>query len=165
MAKTAAERQRERRAKLKENGKYEEYKVKASRQKTALRKKKKAVETKKKKIRQEKDRINHQKYRLKKEKDKKIVSPCKVFGSKQAIGKAVSRARKSLPHSPRKHALVVQKLAIQYSPAMPCKTKRSSSAGIDEKITETVESFYTTEGISSQAPGLKEFCIGMKLEK
>lgn len=40
MAKTAAERQRDRRAKLKEAGKYYQYKQKASQLKTILRKKK-----------------------------------------------------------------------------------------------------------------------------
>lgn len=117
MAKTAAERQRERRAKLRENGEYDQYKKKAAEQKKTLRQKKLSIESEvEKKIRQEKDRINHIKHRLK-QKEKKnhhMTSPCKAFGNNQALGKAISCAKKNLPNSPSKRIAVVQKLASQY---------------------------------------------------
>ncbi|KAG8189844.1 hypothetical protein JTE90_026145 [Oedothorax gibbosus] len=78
MAKTAAERQKKRRKRLKIFGKYDQYKQKVTAQKQVLRKKKLKTKTnglQEKIIRQEKDRINHAKYRAKlKEAENQLTS-------------------------------------------------------------------------------------------
>lgn len=134
-----------------------------------MRKKKLTKETKVEKIvRQEKDRNNHAKHRLKevqrKEKPQTIPSKVdynsqtKVFGNKQALGKAISRAKRNLPSSPRKRVAVVQKLASQYPTKLPSNFKKVPYI-IDDKTKETVTNFYAGDSISSQAPGLRDFFI------
>lgn len=161
MAKTAAERQRERRMKLKKSGLHDQYKQKATAQKQVLRKKKLKTESAQEKIlRQEKDRINHAKYRVKlKEAGHQSTSPNKAFGNSRAFGKAVSHVKRNLPNSPRKCAAVVQKLALQYSPKVPRNPKWSHGNIIDDITKEAVTLFYANDSISTQAPGLRDFFI------
>lgn len=70
----------------------------------------------------------------------------------QTLGKALSRAKKSLPNSPRKRIAVVKRLAVKYSPAEPL-VVLSSKKEIDESVQQAVIDFYSNDTILNQAPG------------
>jgi hypothetical protein len=167
MAKTPAERQRERRNKLKEEGKYADYKKKQTEQKKASRLKKKDTLTEKEKeMHRVKDKIRHRNYRLRlktqgKSTQSTAESPSKAFGNRQALGKAMSRMKKNLPSSPRKRSAVVKYLVQQYSPELVIQksAKHVRSDAITPATTKLVIEYYMSDGISSQAPGMKDYSI------
>ena len=76
------------------------------------------------------------------------------YKSKRSLGKAVSRAAKSLPCSPRKKKVVVRKLAEKEG--LIKSTVRAKHL-INEETIKKVEDFYCRDDISRQAPGKKDY--------
>ena len=76
------------------------------------------------------------------------------------LSRAVKRAEKHLPQSPRKRVKVVHKLMLKFSPStfIPPKRKRQDQA-LSADVIQEVRSFYETDDISSQAPGKNDFII------
>lgn len=57
-------------------------------------------------------------------------SPNNAFGSRQGLGKAVSRAKKSLPNSPGKRKAIVRKLFHTFSPGLVVQIPKNSVPAI-----------------------------------
>ena len=77
-----------------------------------------------------------------------------VYKSARTLGKAVSKAARSLPFSPRKKRLVVGKFAEKVG------LKKSANAPSNILPAETkqiVQEFYYRDDISRQAPGKREY--------
>ena len=79
---------------------------------------------------------------------------------KATLSRAIKRAQKNLPSSPRKRSKVVQKLALKFSPEtfLP-PSKRREASGLSSDVLTDVRNFYEQDDISSQAPGKKDFVI------
>ena len=77
------------------------------------------------------------------------------YASRRSLGKAISRARKNLPASPRKASIVVTELAASYGivPTRP----RSTAACIPQATVEAVSAFYCRDDISRQSPGRRDY--------
>ncbi len=165
----AAERQKKRREKLKNEGRYEEYKakhastVKKYREKQAARLESLTVEEKDQLVaeRREKDRIRKQKSRAKL---RSVLSP---LGSAQSFGKAYSRTsslnravnvvKKSLPTSPRKRRNVLRKLVDEFGKNEDVATKANNHMlSLAAETIEAVKNFYTRDDISRMAPGKRD---------
>ncbi|KAJ4426897.1 hypothetical protein ANN_26696 [Periplaneta americana] len=135
MGTTAAERKRLQRERLKEKGLYQEYVKKETEKKRHLRKlfkeraSKEARETLKKKRKEE-----QRKYRFKKQQAKtnagnansvnELGSP--AYKTRASFGKAVAKAKRALPASPRKRSTVVRALFKNVNPAEIKAKKRTS---------------------------------------
>lgn len=123
MGKTAAERKKEQRERLKASGNFESFKENESKkQKERRRTKKRTMTIEKKEALKVKKREEMRRYRAKKA--QKVVkdaqstsfnsssdSPRKAFKSPASFGKALARVRKNLPRSPNKSKALVKKLA------------------------------------------------------
>ena len=157
----AAERQKKRREKLKNEGRYEEYKakhastVKKYREKQAVRLESLTVEEKDQLVaeRREKDRIRKRKSRAK---IRSVLSP---LGSAQSFGKAYSRTsslnravnvvKKSLPTSPRKRRNVLRKLEDEFGKNEDVAIKANKHMlSLAAETIEAVKNFYTRDDIS-----------------
>lgn len=164
MAKTPAERKAEQRRKLKESGKYEEFrKSETNRQKIARNKRKKDMTAMEKEIKRKKKREVMRQYREKsrlKQLSDSVKSPSKpIFKSKSSYGKAICKAKRSLPKSPTKRKLIVENLCQQYSPDIMPGKKRSGSIVTPIEVCNLVQEFYASDEFSYQAPGLKDIKI------
>jgi len=86
----------------------------------------------------------------------------KVYPTKQAAGRAVSRIKLHLPLSPRKRKAVALKIALDEGHKLLKTTanRRSCSLAISGKAREVINDFYSTDDVSWAAPGLKD---GMKV--
>lgn len=81
------------------------------------------------------------------------------YRSRQALGKALKRARHSLPSSPQKKHFVVREIAKSIGldvSVSPTSAKRSI---ITEETISLVNDFYNNNDISWQAPGRKDHVI------
>lgn len=167
MALSAAEKMRRRRQKLKEEGKYEEYKENQRQQMKKVRDKKKEEISKLKKRRQEAIRLEERrktrervaKHRLlKKERQRSQASPCVTYKSACSSGKAIKRAKKALPKSPRKKAYVVRKLfeLIPGTKDINETKKHTNSLALSSETVDKVIEFYERDDISRMSPGLKD---------
>ena len=93
-----------------------------------------------------------------------------AYKSKISHGRAVARAKKHLPASPRRKRALIKSLAFQEIKIRPfVSKKRRSSATIASEKYQTVIDFYERDDISRQAPG-KADCItvaenGHKIKK
>lgn len=81
------------------------------------------------------------------------VSPMKVFSSAQALGKALSRAKRVLPKSPRKKIALVKKLATDFGIASKSDNIRKKDSELEEQVTQ----FYHSDLVSRQLPGRKDY--------
>lgn len=167
MGTTAAERKRLQRERLKEKGLYQEYVKKETEKKRHLRKlfkeraSKEARETLKKKRKEE-----QRKYCFKKQQAKRnagnansvneLDSP--AYKTRASFGKAVAKAKRALPASPRKRSTVVRALFKNVNPA-EIKAKKRGRAAISSETTDLVSLFYVKDTISYQAPGMKDYII------
>lgn len=165
MALTAAERQKRRREKLKNEGKYENYKKKNRAEAKKSRDKKrndlaklpKSVQNKVKREIRENVRKRVEKCRAKCQgPSSNVTTP---FKNNKTLGKAVSRAKRSLPMSPRKKKAVIKKLFESEigqtdTPSSPHITDNSKRIPI-ETVT-LVKQFYIQDDVSRQAPGRKD---------
>lgn len=168
MALTPGEKMRRRRQKLKNDGKYEEYKAvqrkrerrsyhlrKEKLNKLPIRRKEAIMKANREKIRQ---RVAKHR-QLQKEKQLRLHdSP--AYKTACTLGKATARARAALPKSPRKKKIVVRKLFDTY-----CDTPTKSNSTYREHIHENalsgetiskVKAFYERDDVSRQAPGIKD---------
>ena len=85
------------------------------------------------------------------------INPLSVYGSKQALGKAVIRAKRSLPISPRKRKIVVQKLAKNTGISVSAElNKEHHGNALSEESKQTVIDFYNRDDVSRMAPGKKD---------
>lgn len=81
------------------------------------------------------------------------VSPLKVFSSAQALGKALSRAKRVLPKSPRKKIALVRKLATDFGLEGKTKTTTNHPTELESEI----KKFYHNDLVSRQLPGMKDY--------
>ncbi len=105
------------------------------------------------------------KYRTEKKKNANETSDNNVpnqsaFMTPQSFGKAVKRARKQLPESPRKKKAVLRKLVEEVGlPASETPTKQKTGPKVNEELNKKVSDFYNSDDISWQAPGRKDRVI------
>lgn len=163
---TPAEKMRRRRQKLKDEGRYEEYKaIHRQTEKRSYENRKKALENlpahkreaELAKIR-ERNRIKVAKHRQQKRKQKLPTSNSPAYKTAASLGRAVARV-KGLPKSPRKKKVVVRKL-FESSFEIPKKPRESTRPNhqnaISEETIKKVVDFYEREDVSRQAPGIKD---------
>ena len=88
------------------------------------------------------------------------ATPLKAYGSSASLGKAVKRASRNLPLSPRKRIAVVKKLAISVNlfGDAKCHVTKRKLAVVPDDVVERVKDFYVRDDVSRQAPGIKD-CI------
>ena len=170
---TPAERQAKRRQKLKDSGQYEEYKKKGAQQKReqrlALKRKADRLPVEERRKRQDEQRKKTRervaKHRaLKKQSSASTASSPRlpVYKSVQALGRAVARAKRSLPQSPTRLHAVCQKLTegikVQHttSPSPHIIPKPSPHNKLSDTTIRTAIEFYERDDISRQAPGRKD---------
>ena len=78
----------------------------------------------------------------------------------QSFGKAVKRACKQLPQSPRKKQAVLIKLVEEVGlPEGEEATKEKTGPKLNEELNKKVNDFYNSDDISWQAPGRKDRVI------
>lgn len=167
MAFTAAEKMRRRRQKLKDEGKYEEYKEKHRQTAKKSRTKKKneldhmtSIEREKLKRQQRKrSRESVAKSRMKKKEQKAIQFQQSPYKSRCSLGKAIARTKRSLPNSPRQKKAVLRNLIESIVPShernIVVQNYKGKDALNDETI-QIVQAFYLRDDISQQAPGMKD---------
>ena len=78
-----------------------------------------------------------------------------AFTTRSSLGRAVSRASKSLPLSPRKKKAVVNQLAERVG---IIKSSIKPKTILSDEVKEKVRNFYSRDDISRQAPGKKD-CV------
>ena len=84
-----------------------------------------------------------------------------VFTTPQSFGKAVKRAHRQLPHSPRKKRAVLKKLVQDVGLPSTGEKQTQAKPGpkVNEELNEKVINFYKSDDISWQAPGRKDRVI------
>lgn len=105
-----------------------------------------------------KERVRIREYRAK----PKTSSPQSIpYRSRQSLGKAVRRVKKSLPLSPTKQWAVVHAVAQQVgvTTEKPSCSTTSSSPSLSSDTLSAVTAFYDSNDISWQAPGIKDRVI------
>ena len=166
MAKSVKERVSAFRKRVKANPvKYEAYKQnerkrkqKARREQRTEKKTADADANRKRKLNRE--RVRRFRARKKKEEVEKSKSGIEepVYKTPQALGKAVSRVKPVLPHSPRKRKAVVMKLANSEGITAAKKMRVHGSPNcIPVETVQIVESFFLLDSVSQQAPGKRDF--------
>ena len=166
MAKSVKERVSGFRKRLKANPvKYEAYKQKERKRKQKARRKEKktadadADADRKRKLNRERVRrfrARKKKEEVEKSRKSEIEEP--VYKTPQALGKAVSRVKPVLPHSPRKRKAVVMKLANSEGITAAKKMRVEGSPNcIPAETVQLVESFFLLDSVSRQAPGKRDF--------
>ena len=169
---TAAEKMRRRRQKLKDEGKYEDYKKKhretvknsRKRQQEKERMLPKSVQNRihsKRKV-SVKERVAKCR-RLKRGREQNNNTPkqtaeehVQAFQSSSSLGKAAARAGRALPKSPRKKRAVIRKLYVDNIEPIKDKQNRPTMSALSPTIVKTVNEFYLRDDISRQAPGRKD---------
>ena len=112
---------------------------------------------KEKKIANKKCKLAMQKLRLSRKVTPAASGSISPFKSVQSLGKAISRAKKALPSSPRRRCTVIKKLAFNVPPPSTSSMKNGKSSVISEETARLVTEFYTRDDISRFTPGRKEF--------
>ena len=167
---SAKERRANRRAKLKKDYElYQAYLRKEAQRKSAQRSASKArMSTHQLEEHRMKERLRLRDYRAKKSKPVTSQSlNTTPYRSSQAFGKAMKRARTSLPTSPRKRQCVVEKLARTVGIALNSSSASPSShsGALSEDTKVLVNTFYNSSDISWQAPGRKDRVIFKKVDE
>ena len=169
---TPAERQRRRHQKLKEEGKYEEYKNRhrATAQKSRDKKKdqlQRLCQQRRKIVQRQQREATRKRVAqcraLKEEKENSVTDFTLPFSSAIALAKATARAKralsKALPKSPRRRKAVQQKLyqsEVGNCSVSPTKDMPRRSDALSDETIELVKEFYQRDDISRQAPGRKD---------
>lgn len=167
----AAEKMRRRRQKLKEEGRYEEYKkTQKVHVKNSRKRKQENEQTLSNKVR---NKINDERKRnvrervakcrrLKKAKEQNRVTPIQsgetiptAFKTTSSLGKAAARVRRALPKSPRKTCAVIRKLYTDHVEPINIQQKSGGTA-LSPTTEKAVVEFYLRDDISRQAPGRKD---------
>lgn len=155
MAKTDAERQRERRQRLRENPRaYERYKNADRIRKHNARENMSPGELKKLR---ERTRKAVQKHRRPVEDENQDTDNYK-YGNRASLRKAKSRVLRALPASPRKRKTVLKSLACDILDAYVVDVRPDR---ITEETTNAVLAFYEDDSISRMMPG-KADCISIR---
>lgn len=163
--------------KLKQTNKYDEYKKKKADLMKKNRAKKKEEEnllpiSKTSKIiaqRRENARKRAQTFRQR-QKEQKLSSNDsnnavgKSYRSVQSLGKAVRKATRALPDSPKKKQTVVAKMVAQWDPnaqnalvnLIVTPTKRAHGIVENAELIESIHAFYTRDDISRMSPKVKD---------
>ena len=173
MAKSAAERKREQRERLKASGKFQSFKENESKKQKSRRiEKKKSMTIVDKEALQVKKREEMRKYRMKKSMrdasenqsstsfDPNSDSPRKAFKSPMSFGKAIAKVKRNLPKSPNKCKALVKRLAQQLVPdILKSPPQLSRVTKLSNEVVSHVVSFLENDSISYQAPGTRDFII------
>lgn len=152
------ERARKYRERLKNDPeRYKAYKIKDNKRKKSERK---SMNEEQRKEQREKCRTRVQRHRMKKQ----MLNHSKstpAFKTPQSLGKAVSKAKRSLPYSPRKRKIVVEKLAKDVYEGKSTKRHHhlSGNKSLTKATLDAVKKFFVLDSISRQAPGIKDFVI------
>lgn len=162
--KSAAERMREYRARM-DTEKTQERLEKCRNIMRKLRKKPKSKSEKS--TEREATRKRVQEYRRRQK--ARVLSSCILkdgssgsppYKSANSFGKAIKRAQRNLPRSPRKQTAVVRKLAESFNLLVqPAKHSTSSTLSITADTMKMVKDFYECDDVSRQLPGKKDFII------
>ena len=157
MVKTAAERQRERRQRLKQDQrKYERYKrqdrerkknVKAGMTPAELQNLRKRGRLAVRKHRAKGEDIQEDRETIAQQTDATYRTPA-------SLGKARSRVLKALPKSPRKRMAIVKRLACEILDAHVVMTPRNK---LPPETVETVITFYENDSVSRMMPGKADY--------
>lgn len=155
MAKTAAERQRERRARLKEDPEaYEQAKLKDRLRKTEHRSSLTKSELNRLRYRNRIAVCKHRETAQLSQQEEQDVVELPVYNTPAAFGKARRRALRALPQSPRKKAAVVKMLAAEVlNSYVPRNNYRSISADVKNLVSD----FYNSDSVSRATPGKADF--------
>lgn len=78
------------------------------------------------------------------------------YATTRALGKAVSRSRKSLPESPHKAEEVIATLASSFG-IIPKRSRVTANSSLSNDTHKAVADFYLRDDISRQAPGHRDF--------
>lgn len=108
-------------------------------------------------VKAHRDKLNRErvsKFRSKKKSNPEKEGEPSVYKSRRSLGKAISRAAKSLPFSPRKKKAVVKQLAEKEGLIKSSAKPRNMTS---EETAKKVEEFYCRDDISRQAPGRKDY--------
>eukprot|EP00795_Rhopilema_esculentum_P011015 gene11015-19858_t len=81
------------------------------------------------------------------------------YRSVQAMGKAMTKVRTSLPKSPKKRKAVAAALAKEIGINVVKAKKRAAQIGLNEDTKSKIIDFYLRDDISWQAPGKKDHVI------
>lgn len=165
MPKSAAQKCREYRERLKQSGKYEESKAK-----DRLQKKRKRLEMKGKltirqqNIRRAKDRARQQKHRRKLLALSSVMitpgpSSSPAFKTRQSFGKAFKKVASALPKSPRKARALVRRLAEEKAFSAIASPPKKHKASLEDESETLIKNFYCRDDISRVAPGKKDYVI------
>jgi hypothetical protein len=170
MVKTAAEKCKEYKERLKNKGLYEAFKAKDKERNRQNRKNLKSKLTVKE-LQQQRVRNNERQKRCREAKLKKAKDSQKAkqyeseaaaarspaYKCCQSFGKAYKKVRDALPKSARKVRAVVSRLAAEEKSNTPMKkTHKGEGAIEDEKL---ITNFYCRDEVSRVAPGKKDFVI------
>lgn len=88
-----------------------------------------------------------------------IITPTKVYPTRQSAAKAVQRLRVKLPFSPRKRQAITLKLAIEEGNKILKSPRNRSREGISEETKEEVSAFFSRDDISWAAPGMRDSAV------
>lgn len=147
MAKTAADRMRQYRAKLSED----QQKIIREKNRTQQRKCRSTFDIAKKEVLKLKNNLQK---RVKRTKTRKHMLS-KSFYSPQSLGKATSRIKRCLPNSPMKKVAVVKQLAEQFG--LLVQKDQVSKTHLSDSDRQKVKDFFLSESVSYQLPGKKDF--------
>ena len=81
------------------------------------------------------------------------------YRSVQAMGKAMSKVRASLPNSPRKRRAVATAMAKEIGISVGKARRGAVTTGIDEETKKKIIEFYQKDDVSWQAPGRKDYIV------
>lgn len=152
MPKTSAERQRERRARIKADPQLHNLHKAADRH----RKKEKRQELSAEELKslQNRTKLSTRKWREKKSaNEQQPTFSTTPYGSLAAFTKAKNRVLRSLPCSPNKRSAVVRSIASRYVSDDTASPRRQSATGIEEHVKQAAIEFYESSSISRVAPG------------
>ena len=85
------------------------------------------------------------------------------YSTPQTLGKAVRRAEKNMPHSPRKKVAVLKKLAAKHS-CLPFLLSLKRETRIDTHLHDLAKGFYERNDISSYCAGMKDY-VTIRVER
>ena len=108
-------------------------------------------------VKAHRDKLNRErvsKFRSKKKSNPEKEGEPLVYKSRRSLGKAVSRAVKSLPLSPRKKKVIIKQLAEKEGLIKSSAKPRNVTS---EETAKKVEEFYCRDDMSRQAPGRKDY--------
>ena len=160
---SARERQAKRRARIKANAEVYEAYLQKDRERKQLQRESTRASMSKEQLEEHhmKERIRMRNYRLRISSKTADTSQGTPYRSRQALGKALKRLQHSLPSSPRKQRFVVEKLARSVGVPVdtPSTSGQTSVSSSSQETAALVQSFYTSDDISWQAPGRKDRVI------